>query len=316
MKHKKWILITFLCTIMGMLSTPQGLYAIDDGNLDSRTEVKATDTRGFSTLAVDTVRPTSFTFDSPLLRITGMYGVGHQAFLENIEHLELVAVTSNEMDIPYVRASNADMKRLSSSWLTTTSKTARQFREAQQKYITADRDDQDNLDGPVIGVASDGRSGIADQLPDVMSDQQFVSFHGLSVGADGRSKGHCGCNHECDECDHDNHACGCHEEDSCSIDEETCEQDSCCDCCCDCCCEEEEAVGLVAASGYSGYGGGGGGVGTGSDTGASAQADAEADAEIIVPEPSTYLMMAGMALIVLLVSHRKKLQQQKQTTLR
>ena len=235
MKYKKWILITSLCLFIGTLGSPLGLYASGLDNQGSQPKVPEASARGFSSLAVDTVRPASFTFDSPLMRITGMYGVGHQAFLENIEHLELVAITSNEMDIPYIRATDPNMKRLSSNWLNSTSKTAQQFREAQQKFITAHHEDQ-GYDGPVIGVAAEGRNAIVDHLPEVMSDKQFVSFHDLSLEADEHSSRDCSCSHDCAVCTHEEHSCDVlEEEDSCLID--TCgEEQSCCDCCCDCCC--------------------------------------------------------------------------------
>ncbi len=321
--------------IMGMCLMTQNMHAEEGmspspamaGSMDKQSMVP------FTELAVETVRPTSFSFDSPLLRITGMYGVGHQAFLQDIQDLELVAVTNHLLENPYMGTAPTALKNMSPMGMDAGRETQRQFMAKQHQYLTAMNEVNLDMGGdmpvPAI-ILADADSGIAmEQLPEIMEDEQLAAFYDLNQRGSGghRHGGSCDCDCSCcgcgscgsenscdgDSCGSDDDSCGCDGEEMCDEDDE--------DCCCDCCCEEE---GGLLASGYVGYGGGGGGGGFGGFGGGgggsgaveqSAQQQQEQEIEIPnvpIPEPSTYLLMTAMLGMAAYASRRRREAQQEQ----
>ncbi len=105
-----------------------------------------------------------------------------------------------------------------------------------------------------------------------------------------------------------------------NLDDQMSCNDSCYTSCDDTCVTEPEEYsggGAVGAYGGGGYGGGGGGWGGGGGGGwggggavANANAEAKAKAKVIikikVPEPSTYLLMGGMALVIIGAARRRR----------
>ncbi|MDP1836229.1 MAG: PEP-CTERM sorting domain-containing protein [Chlamydiales bacterium] len=275
----------------------------------------------FTGMAVETMRPTSFTFDSPLLRITGVYGVGYQAFLQDVQDLELVAVSSHLMEGAEGAGSPAALEKMAPYAYDPMRETQRMFDETQQKYFTVLNEVRAE-DVPDPGVAGRGDKLAAEDMPETMDGSQVAAFRGLNDGHKGKKHGRCG--QSCDEEGHEG-CCCCNKgdgEESCKAGSEECTtgDDSCsCDSendedCCNCCCEEgEEETGLLASGaygsggsgGYSGFNGGGGGGGI-----ASANSNAEHEEktviDVVVPEPSTYLIMGGMVSLAVLVKRKRQ----------
>lgn len=262
--------------------------------------------------AVQTLRPTNYTFDSPLLRITGVYGVSHKAFAENTRNSAVFAVSSTLLQGGEMTRNSSVVDRMAPYAYDRNKDTVKEFEQAQQKYYTA-------LKSGPGDVPAGAKGEVEGSLPKELDIDQQEAFEGLNTSKAKSLRGYAAhfqkkecnrvpkCGEDDKECksqpaadqktDEDTDACGDYAEDESQqcTDKGSCEEvaTSCDDYC------QTEQPGLLATGGYGGGSGGGGGYagfggGGGSDGGGGGNTTTTTIIKVIVPEPASYLILASM----------------------
>ncbi len=287
-----------------------------NSNLDDRIlAIDSGKSPPFTLLAIETLVPMkSRQFDSPSLRVMGVYGLDPLSYEENATKgsVPLVAETPQGL-LQTVKTLGAGYDHESGNLNSTSLVVA----QDAGNITPMEESILDDKDVPPLD---------ASQIPAGADDSKTQLWHDLNNLADASATcandtSNCcnkSCNHKHDTCTGDNCAAQDTQDtectgDNCTADEASCTDDSCQteDDCCDCCCSED--VGGPLGSGYFGYGAGGGGFGGGfggGGAGSSARSNTKSHDKpppTPVPEPSTYLILAGAALVVAVV-RRKQIQ--------
>lgn len=245
--------------------------------------------------AVEAVHPTQVTFDSPLLRITTMYGVDRETFVKGTQRQDMMATSSTLLESAGSSQAAMPLERMRPYGYDLARDTGRQFEKMQQRYLTGNAEGKGE-------VAPEFQRVAAGDLPQNLDGTQQDAFQSLNGPSRNKVRSNYQDHHYtcvpkvCSEDDKECKIPVCDDNDAqCHLqlqDDQICTMDSTpSDDCTDYC--ETDDAGLVAAGsygsgggagGYSGFGGGGGGSGGGGGGGGNHH-------NVVVPEPSTYLIL-------------------------
>lgn len=271
----------------------------------------------FTSMAIQVANLNLVPADSVELRISGLYGLNYQAFLQDIQNVELVAIATYGLGGTELSRSDhyAEVEKIVSLVADARQMTQTAFDEAQKKFLTSLSD--------VQAFRMPDAADEAKLMPKELNNQQLATLERLGKGT-GYQDGNCGsCGHTCGQgnaqpaCDPEDTQCvadaakTCESPEGCAADQTA--DSSCCDCCC---CQGGEELALFA-SGAGGYGAFSAyqafvGWGNNGNVFAKVETTTETHTIIKVPEPSTYLTIAGMLALASWVCGRARRREQRE----